>query len=136
MAAPEDLAVPERQARWQETVADQLPGLLDQLVSSDAYGLGDGRQPPPNEYGVYLFTSTERNEYVGRTGLTERTRLSGGKSYSGFRGPAEGSSHAPPYPWLVGVQASAVLLAEGRATACGLARRQLREPGFHEGLSR
>jgi hypothetical protein len=70
---------------WQKEINGRLPGLLEQLLACDIYGLGEGQTPPPNEFGVYLFSSSERHEYVGRTGLTERTRRSGGKSYSGFR---------------------------------------------------
>jgi hypothetical protein len=70
---------------WQNEIDGRLPGLLEELLASDVYGLGEGQTHPSNEYGVYLFTSSERHEYVGRTGLTERTRRSGGKSYSGFK---------------------------------------------------
>lgn len=78
---PELLA---RHVWWQEHINARLPGLLSELLSGDVYGIGSGRTKPPNGYGVYLFTSAERHEYVGRTGLTERTERSGGTSYSGF----------------------------------------------------
>jgi hypothetical protein len=82
---PYDFEVPVRQEWWQLNVVDELPLLLDRLLASDRYGIGNGRTEPDDTYGVYLFSSRERHEYVGRTGLTERTRLSGTKSYSGFK---------------------------------------------------
>ena len=84
MAALDDPNILACHEWWQENINLQLPELLDMLLSSDVYGMGDQHSKPPNTYGVYLFSSPERYEYVGRTGLTERTKLSGGKSYSGF----------------------------------------------------
>jgi hypothetical protein len=80
MAALDDPGILARHEWWQGNISRRLPGLLDTLLSSDVYGVGSGHTEPPNTYGVYLFSSLERHEYVGRTGLTERTRLSGGKS--------------------------------------------------------
>lgn len=84
MSALEDPAIRARHERWEADINGRLPGLLSELLASPVYGSGEGRTRPPNAYGVYLFSSHGRHEYVGRTGLTERTRLSGGKSYSGF----------------------------------------------------
>jgi hypothetical protein len=84
MAAFDNHDILARHEWWQENINRRLPELLDELLSSDPYGRGEGRTAPPNTYGVYLFSSPDRDEYVGRTGLTERTKLSGGKSYSGF----------------------------------------------------
>lgn len=84
---------PDLQARhewWQENINRRLPGLLRELLACDPYGRGPGRIEPPNSCGVYLFSTPERHEYVGRTGLTERTQLSGGTSYSGFRNRLRG----------------------------------------------
>ena len=85
VAAFDDPDILARHEWWQENINGRLPQLLDELLACDIYGSGNGTTSPPNAYGVYLFTSRERHEYVGRTGITERTRLSGGKSYSGFR---------------------------------------------------
>lgn len=79
-----------RHAWWQEQINARLPCLLSELLSSDVYGLGNERTKPPNGFGVYLFTSSEGHEYVGRTGLTERTERSGGTSYSGFANRLKG----------------------------------------------
>ena len=40
---------------WQENIKGRLPELLDELLFSDIYGMGDGRTEPPNTYGAYLF---------------------------------------------------------------------------------
>ena len=90
MAALDNRDIPARHQWWQGNINGRLPQLLDELLSSDVYGLGDGHTEPPNTYGVYLFSSPKRHEYVGRTGLTERTKLSGGKSYSGFANRPKG----------------------------------------------
>jgi hypothetical protein len=90
MAAFDDPDILARHDWWQEHINGRLPELLDELLSSDVHGMGDGQTEPSNDYGVYLFSSPERHEYVGRTGLTERTRLSGGKSYSGFANRLKG----------------------------------------------
>jgi len=70
--------------RWEREVDDRLPALLDCLLASEVYGLGAGRQPPPETYGVYLFSENGEPRYVGRVGLTERSRLAGAR-YSSFR---------------------------------------------------
>lgn len=78
-------AVSKRQAAWTREVASRLPGLLTQLVESPIYGLSPDRPPPPEKYGVYLFADAEDTPlYVGRVGLTDRSRLAG-KRFSSFR---------------------------------------------------
>lgn len=65
---------------------ETLPELLDRLLDSEVYGLGTSRPDPPHDqHGVYLFTESGRNLYVGRTGLTERARLAGKAGSSSFR---------------------------------------------------
>ena len=90
MAAFDHPDILARHEWWQANISRRLPELLDKLLSSDVYGMGSGHTEPPNAYGVYLFSSVERHEYAGRTGLTERTKLSGGKSYSGFANRLKG----------------------------------------------
>lgn len=67
-------------------MARQLPELLTQLLGSPIYGLGEGRELPPIEkrYGVYLLSEKGRPRYVGRVGLTDRSKRAG-KAYSSFR---------------------------------------------------
>jgi hypothetical protein len=66
------IAAHERQ--WDEEVAKQLPDLLTRLLSSPIYGLGKDRDLPPAAYGVYLFSEKGKPRYVGRVGLTERSK--------------------------------------------------------------
>lgn len=75
-----------RQRKWDAEITKQLPDLLTRLLDSPIYGLGDGRELPPVEprYGVYLFSERRRPRYVGRVGLTDRSKLAG-KTYSSFR---------------------------------------------------
>ena len=76
--------VAARQAQWKRDVTNQLPELLMTLLSSPVYGVGDGRTRPPEQYGVYLFSDARGPRYVGRVGLTERSRLAS-KRFSSFR---------------------------------------------------
>lgn len=84
-----DRADPKIRARendWDARVSRQLPELLTRLLDSPTYGLGDGRELPSVEqrYGVYLFSERGRPRYVGRVGLTDRSKRAG-KAYSSFR---------------------------------------------------
>src|SRR5947209_549514 len=74
-----------REQQWDEAVNRQLPNLLTKLLESPIYGLTRQRDRPPEQYGVYLFIDQRgKPQYVGRVGLTERSRLAG-KSFSNFR---------------------------------------------------
>jgi hypothetical protein len=48
---------------------------------------GDGinQRPPKDRRGVYLFTERGKHLYVGRTGITTRSRASGGPPITSFR---------------------------------------------------
>src|SRR5205823_5803117 len=81
------------QKRWSREVGDQLPKLLDELLSSEVYGLGENLELPPAKYGVYLFSQNGRPRYVGRVGLTERSRRAG-KKFSNFQTRLKG--HVAP----------------------------------------
>lgn len=65
-------------------MAKQLPHLLTRLLASPIYGLGEGRDLPPPAYGVYLFSEKRQPRYVGRVGLTDRSKRAG-KRFSNFR---------------------------------------------------
>lgn len=56
------------------------------MLDSKVYGLTNGRRLPPSEvrYGVYLFSEKRKPRYVGRVGLTERSKRAG-KKFSSFR---------------------------------------------------
>jgi len=77
-------AVRSRQERWSLEITEKLPVLLERLLTSDVFGLGDGVPRPPEAYGVYLFSEKGRPRYVGRVGLTERSKRAG-KRFSSFR---------------------------------------------------
>jgi len=82
-----------RKRQWDEEVAKQLPDLLARLLNSPIYGLGKARDLPPAAYGVYLFSEKGKPRYVGRVGLTERSKRVG-KRFSNFRTRLRG--HARP----------------------------------------
>src|SRR5688572_18567864 len=88
--APNILA---REQRWNEKVTAQLPELLTRLLDSPIYGVAPGRPLPPEKYGVYLFTKGGRPLYVGRVGLTERSRRAG-RRFSNFRTRLRGHTRA------------------------------------------
>jgi hypothetical protein len=84
-----------------EVVLTKLPGYLKDLLDSQVFGRGPGREPAPKQHGVYLFTEDERHYYVGRCGLTERAKKVG-KGHSNFRTrlaghscPSSGHNQAP-----------------------------------------
>jgi hypothetical protein len=69
-------------AAWAH-LADWLPEMLSELLASDVYGIS--RRPPKGQRGVYLFTESGRHLYVGRTGITARSRAGGGPPITSFR---------------------------------------------------
>lgn len=74
-----------REREWAKVEA-KLPGYLEALLASEAFGRGPGRKPPPREHGVYLFSEAGDHLYVGRCGLTERAAKSKeGMGHSNFR---------------------------------------------------
>lgn len=73
-----------RERQWNSEITKQLPKLLTQLLDSPIYGLDEDRDLPPATYGVYLFSERGKPRYVGRVGLTERSKHAG-KKFSSFR---------------------------------------------------
>lgn len=80
----DDPKIVSREGQWAENVTKQLPELLTKLMNSPVYGLGEGRDLPPAAYGVYLFSEKGKPRYVGRVGLTERSKRAG-RGFSNFR---------------------------------------------------
>lgn len=82
----DDPRILKREHDWIVKVGERLPELLTELLASPLFGLSDGRNLPPKEkrYGVYLFSEKGRPRYVGRVGLTERSKRAG-KGFSSFR---------------------------------------------------
>lgn len=79
-----DQAIISRERRWDAEITKRLPDLLTRLLDSPIYGLGEDRDLPPATYGVYLFSERGKPRYVGRVGLTERSKRAG-KKFSNFR---------------------------------------------------
>lgn len=69
-------------AAWAQ-LSDWLPEMLAELLASEVYGID--RRPPKDQRGVYLFTERGKHLYVGRTGITARSRASGGPPITSFR---------------------------------------------------
>lgn len=90
-----DPKIRRREGRWSNEVTKQLPVLLTTLLKSEIYGLGKGRDLPPENvrYGIYLLSEKGRPRYVGRVGLTERSKRAG-KAFSSFRTRLRGHTRA------------------------------------------
>lgn len=66
-----------------ELLTKWLPTMLSELLASEVFGYG--RKPPSDERGVYLFSEAGEHLYVGRTGITARSRASGEPPITSFR---------------------------------------------------
>ena len=69
-----------------ETWADLtawLPTMLTQLMASEVFHLA--YRPPRDQRGIYLFSDAGHHLYVGRTGITARSRAQGGEPITSFR---------------------------------------------------
>lgn len=67
---------------WAQLV-EWLPRMLSDLLANEVYGIDD--RPPKDQRGVYLFTERGKHLYVGRTGITARSRAGGGPPITSFR---------------------------------------------------
>lgn len=79
---------------WDAKIASKLEPLLEGLLACEPVRVDGDLDAVPNSHGVYLFSSETGEEYVGRTGLTERSRRAGKSGSSGFR--ARLKSHLKP----------------------------------------
>jgi hypothetical protein len=61
----------DSQPAWDDLNA-WLPAMVEELVLSTPYG--PDNLPPSDGRGVYLFSRADEHLYVGRTGITARTR--------------------------------------------------------------
>jgi len=64
-------------------LAEWLPHMLSDLLGSEVYGIDN--RPPKGQRGVYVFTERGKHLYVGRTGITARSRAGGGPPITSFR---------------------------------------------------
>lgn len=60
-----------------------LPVMLEQLQASKVFHAEC--RPPRDQRGVYLFSEAGQHLYVGRTGITARSRAKGGEPITSFR---------------------------------------------------
>jgi hypothetical protein len=60
-----------------------LPVMLQQLLASEAFHV-DCR-PPRDQRGIYLFSEAGQHLYVGRTGITARSRAQSSEPVTSFR---------------------------------------------------
>lgn len=67
---------------WDE-FSEWLPTMLKQLLASEVFDLAN--RPPSDQRGVYLFSEEREDLYVGRTGITARSRAKGGEPITSFR---------------------------------------------------
>ncbi len=88
-----DPQILRREQRWEDEVTVRLPVLLTELLESRVFGLASERDLPPKAYGVYLLSDRGRPCYVGRVGLTERSRRAG-KQFSNFQTRLKGHAAA------------------------------------------
>jgi hypothetical protein len=66
-----------------DLLVEWLPTMLSGLLESEAYGYES--RPPADQRGVYLFSEAGEHLYVGRTGITARSRASGRPPITSFR---------------------------------------------------
>jgi len=67
---------------WADLMA-WLPAMLQQLLTSEVFHVGC--RPPMDQRGIYLFSEAGQHLYVGRTGITARSRVKGGEPITSFR---------------------------------------------------
>lgn len=67
---------------WSEFMT-WLPDMLDHLLASEVFHVES--RPPDNQRGIYLFSEAGQHLYVGRTGITARSRAQGGVPITSFR---------------------------------------------------
>jgi hypothetical protein len=82
------------QEAWEELNAE-LPNLLDRLVADPS---NDDSPPTSLDRGIYLFSDAAEHLYVGRTGVTARSRKLGKAPSTGFavRWKQHTSPSSPP----------------------------------------
>jgi hypothetical protein len=109
----------DSQAAWQELI-DWLPGMLERLLDSPVYDRTD--RPPNDARGVYLFSkrkSKSKHLYVGRTGITARTRKAATKPGTSFRTRFDQHTRAGSSPASAPF---ALRLAHAKAAKRGIAK--------------
>jgi hypothetical protein len=83
MAADEPVGSPIDSAETWAELTTWLPAMLTQLLASEVYQAQT--RPPQGQRGIYLFSEAGQHLYVGRTGITARSRAKGGAPITSFR---------------------------------------------------
>ncbi len=81
--AASPIGIPIDSAHVWGQLTDWLPEMLSELLGSEAYGIQ--HRPPSDRRGIYLFTERGKHLYVGRTGVTARSRASDSPPITSFR---------------------------------------------------
>src|SRR4051794_16351237 len=83
MAAGEPVGAPVDSAESWAELMSWLPTVLEQLLASEIFHAEN--RPPRDQRGIYLFSEGDQPLYVGRTGITARSRAKGGVPITSFR---------------------------------------------------
>ena len=83
MAVAEPVGGPINSAETWADLMTWLPAMLTQLLASEVFHVE--ARPPAAQRGVYLFSEAGQHLYVGRTGITARSRAQGGAPITSFR---------------------------------------------------
>lgn len=83
MAAAELVGAPVDSAETWDDLRTWLPAMLTHLLASEVFHVEC--RPPQDQRGIYLFSESDEHLYVGRTGITARSRAKGGAPITSFR---------------------------------------------------
>ena len=83
MGVAEPVGAPIDSAEAWGDLVTWLPAMLTQLLASEVFHLE--YRPPRDRRGIYLFSEAGQHLYVGRTGITARSRAKGGEPITSFR---------------------------------------------------
>lgn len=83
MAVVEPIGTPiDSSGTWVD-LTTWLPVMLEHLLASEVFHVE--YRPPKDQRGIYLFSEAGQHLYVGRTGITARSRAKGGEPITSFR---------------------------------------------------
>jgi hypothetical protein len=83
MAVAQPVGAPIDSAETWADLTTWLPAMLTQLLASAVFHVE--YRPPQEQRGIYLFSEAGQHLYVGRTGITARSRARGGAPITSFR---------------------------------------------------
>jgi hypothetical protein len=132
-----DPKIRDREDKWHKEVTKQLPVLLTRLLNSEVYGLGQGRDLPPSDvrYGIYLFSEKGKPRYIGRVGLTDRSKLAG-KTFSSFRTRLRGHTRPRHSEGTYAYARTVRLFRRKKLELAGTRKANCEDPAFQEEFRR